>query len=364
MSRPTKIIIDTQAIKHNCHLTTIIAPQSKVVAMVKADAYGHGTAEVAKILAPQVAKFGVCCLEEAQLLRDAGINKPIVLIEGCFEEHEYHLAAKLDCEIVVHNEQQLSQLLALEQIFAFTVWLKIDSGMHRLGISLEQSAEVFAQLQTSTKVAKIILTSHFSNADELDSPFTLEQISRFERNIAPLLQLQTKPVEISLANSAAILGWPKSHYDWVRPGIMLYGISPFAGAEHNADKLRPAMQFCSKVIALRTIQAGETVGYGNTWQADRTSIIATVAAGYGDGYPRTAPSGTPVLVNTHRAKLVGRVSMDMLSVDVTELPHVAVGDEVELWGARLLVNEVAQYAGTNGYELVTRMPSRAARSYQ
>lgn len=363
MSRPTKIVIDLQAIKHNCQVAAKLAPQANVLAMVKADAYGHGAVEVAKALEPQVAKFGVCCLEEAQALRQAGINKPIVLIEGCFEAQEYELAAQLNCEIVIHNKAQIAQLLALNSVDRFTLWLKIDTGMHRLGIAEDETERLFKQLQTSNKLGKLIVMSHFANADELKSPCTTEQIKRFHQVLAPLLAANTETLELSLANSAAILAWPQSHGDWVRPGIMLYGISPFTHAHEKADKLLPAMQFYSKVIAVRQLKTGETVGYGNKWQAQRPSTIATVAAGYGDGYPRTAPSGTPVLVNGRVAYLAGRVSMDMLSVDVTDLPKVEPGAEVELWGARLLVNEVAQHAGTNGYELVTRMPPRAPRIY-
>lgn len=364
MSRPTKIIIDIQAIQHNCQLVTTLAPQSNLVAMIKADAYGHGASHIAKALESQVAKFGVCCLEEAQALRQAGISKPIVLIEGCFEAEEYVLAAQLKCEIVIHNEQQVSQLLALQCAVKFTVWLKIDTGMHRLGISQDKTGLIFKQLVSSDNVTKVILISHFANADDLDSQDTANQITIFNNHITAILPAQAELYELSLANSAAILAWPQSHHDWVRPGIMLYGVSPFTHGHVHGDKLRPAMQFCSKVIALRQVNVGGAVGYGSTWQAKRSSVIATVAAGYGDGYPRTAPSGTPVLINGIRCQLVGRVSMDMLCVDVTDIPEVQVGDDVELWGAQLLVNEVAQYAGTNGYELVTRMPRRALRIYQ
>jgi alanine racemase len=364
MSRPTKIIIDLQAIKHNCQLAASVAAKSSLVAMVKADAYGHGASEVAKVLESQVAKFGVCCLEEALALRQAGISKPIVLIEGCFEVQEYELAAQLNCELVIHNEQQISQILALDSDVKFTLWLKIDTGMHRLGLTIDSTETVYKQLLDSNKVTKVILMSHFANADELESPFTLEQMQGFNQIARSLLTNHSSALDISLANSAAILAWPQSHGDWVRPGIMLYGISPFSQEHENAGKLKPAMQFCSKVIAIRQVKTGEYVGYANKWQALRPSVIATVAAGYGDGYPRNAASGTPVLVKGQVARLAGRVSMDMLSVDVTDLTNISVGDDVELWGNKLSVNEVAQHAGTNGYELVTRMPSRTPRSFR
>ncbi|MDP5129405.1 MAG: alanine racemase [Paraglaciecola sp.] len=363
MSRPTQIIIDLPAIRHNCQIAARLAPHAQVVAMVKADAYGHGATQVAKALEPQVAKFGVCCIEEAQTLRQAGVNKPIVLIEGCFSAEEYQLAAQINCELLIHTEQQISQLLASKSAFRFTIWLKLDTGMHRLGIDIEKTAAVVQALQASNKIEKLILTSHFASADELNGSFTSQQMFRFEQVVSKLKALNAGAFDISLANSAAVLAWPQSHQDWIRPGIMLYGISPFSDHQQQADELVPVMHFCSKVIALREVKQGEYVGYGNTWQAKRSSVIATIAAGYGDGYPRTAPSGTPVLIKGHRAELAGRVSMDMLSVDVTDLTAVEIGDHVELWGAALDVNEVARFAGTNGYELVTRMPPRAKRFY-
>jgi alanine racemase len=221
---------------------------------------------------------------------------------------------------------------------------------------------VYQQLVSTPGISEVILTSHFANADDVDSEFTTLQLQRFAQlHDAPCFGSTNLP--FSLANSAAIMAWPQSHGNWVRPGIMLYGLNPFAFAQPYAEQLIPAMSFTSQVIAIHAIDTGEMVGYGNTWTAQRPSIIATVAAGYGDGYPRTAKSGTPVLVNGQRVNLAGRVSMDMLCVDVTDLLDVSVGDAVELWGKNLSVNEVASYANTIGYELVTRMPPRAKKVY-
>jgi alanine racemase len=362
MTRPTQIHIDLNAIQHNCALVRQLAPQSGLVAMVKADAYGHGSVQVAKALSGQVEKFGVCCLEEAVNLRNSGIKTPIVLLEGCFTRDEYQQASQLNFEVVMHSQEQLSMLQSIALEGLLTVWLKVDTGMHRLGLPMGDVAEVYQQLVTHPGIAQIILTSHFANADNAASEFTTLQLQRFA-------QLQDDPcfasinLPFSLANSAAIMAWPQSHGNWVRPGIMLYGLNPFDFAQQHAEQLIPAMSFTSQIIAIHPINAGDMVGYGNSWTAQRPSIIATVAAGYGDGYPRTAKSGTPVLVNGERVNLVGRVSMDMLCVDVTDLLDVRVGDAVELWGKNLSVNEVAGYAGTIGYELVTRMPQRAKKVY-
>jgi alanine racemase len=228
--------------------------------------------------------------------------------------------------------------------------------MHRLGVSPGRAKDCYQRLANSGNVQEeIVLCTHFASADDLNSTQTSDQLALFERTCADL------PGPRSAANSPGLLGWPESHYDWVRPGYMLYGNSPFPGPQSNADKLQPVMTLCSSVISLRDVPAGENVGYGATWTAQRPSRIATVTIGYGDGYPRLAPSGTPVLVNGRRATLAGRVSMDMITVDVTDLDEVNISDEVVLWGDDLPAGEVARHANTIGYELTTRMPSRIPR---
>jgi len=363
MSRPAKINIDLAAIQANCRLAQTIAPHSKTVAVIKADAYGHGAVEVAKALEPQVEMFTVSCLEEALVLLENGLSKPILLLEGCFDKAELKAANAHQCEFVVHSKLQLEQLLKATLETPVNVWLKIDTGMHRLGISPQELESMYAKLAASANVKNIVLMTHFAHADDVGGAHTTKQISRFENCIQPTVANTSQKVELSMANSAALLAWPQTRVDWNRPGIMLFGLSPFTDSIDAAKKLIPAMDFESQVIALHEISAGESVGYGCTWTAQRPSVIATVAVGYGDGYPRSAKSGTPVLINGHRAPLAGRVSMDLISVDVTDLANVQIGDNALLWGKALSANEVAIWADTIGYELVTRMPKRVTRVF-
>jgi len=363
MSRPAKIIIDLAAIQANCRLAQAIAPDSKTVAVIKADAYGHGAAEVAQALEPQVEMFTVSCLEEALVLRENGLSKPILLLEGCFDETELKIATDNQCELVVHSSLQLEQLLNATFETPLNVWLKIDTGMHRLGILPQEVEFIYAKLAASANVKNIVLMTHLAHAYSVDGAHTTMQISRFENCIQPIIVNANQKVELSMANSAALLAWPRTRVDWNRPGIMLYGLSPFTDSINVAKKLIPAMDFESQIIALRYIASGESVGYGCTWTAPRPSTIATVAVGYGDGYPRSAKSGTPVLINGHRVRLVGRVSMDLISVDVTDLLNVEIGDTAILWGKALSADEVASWADTIGYELVTRMPKRVTRVF-
>jgi alanine racemase len=363
MSRPAKIFIDLAAIKANCRLAQTLAPHSKTVAVIKADAYGHGAVEVAKALEPQVEMFTVSCLEEALILRESGLRKPILLLEGCFDKAELKCATENQCELVVHSRLQLQELLNIILETPVNVWLKVDTGMHRLGVLPQEVETMFTKLTESENVKNIILMTHFAHADDVGGVHTVKQISRFEECIQPIVSDIKQNVELSMANSAAVLAWPQTRVDWIRPGIMLYGLSPFAEPINHAKALIPAMTFESQVIALRDISVGESVGYGCTWTARRPSVVATIAVGYGDGYPRTAKSGTPVLINQQRAPLVGRVSMDLISVDVTDLPNVNIGDTALLWGKELSANEVATWAGTIGYELVTRMPRRVTRHF-
>ena len=363
MSRPAKIIIDLAAIQANCRLAQTLAPDSKTVAVIKADAYGHGAVEVAKAVESQVEMFTVSCLEEALTLRDNGLKKPILLLEGCFDKAELKVAMDNRCELVVHSSIQLEQLLSASLEIPIKVWLKIDTGMHRLGILPQQVESMYAKLAVSPNVKNIVLMTHFAHADDTGGVHTAMQISQFENCIKPIVANTNRQVELSMANSAALLAWQQTRVNWNRPGIMLYGLSPFAKPVEETKQLIPAMNFESQVIALREILIGESVGYGCTWTAQRPSVIATIAVGYGDGYPRSAKSGTPVLINQRRAPLAGRVSMDLISVDVTDLANVQIGDKALLWGKDLSANEVANWAGTIGYELVTRMPRRVTKHF-
>ena len=357
MSRPTRAVIDIQALRHNYQLAQSLAPESKTIPMVKANAYGHGAIKVSQALADIAPAFGVACIEEALELRDAGIKQPVLLLEGAFDAAELKLAATKGFWVMIENHQQKEAIINADLAVPLTVWLGVDTGMHRLGFLPGDIAEVYKTLNSSRNISQpIVFTSHFACADDLNNKATLKQIDAFKA-CAPVTALQ------SLANSAAILAWPKAQREWQRPGYMLYGNSPFAVPQENADQLKPVMSFESAVISLRTIAAGESVGYTANWTAERDSTIATVTVGYGDGYPRNATNGTPVLINGVRCPLVGRVSMDMITVDVTDLREVAIGDKALLWGPELPVNEVASHCDTIGYELLTRMPGRVPRVY-
>lgn len=326
------------------------------MAVVKANAYGHGALGVASALEPLADALAVACIDEAQELRAGGINAPILLLEGIFQEKETAIASNENFWLCVENEWQLDCLERAALALPVTVWLKIDTGMHRLGIPPERAANAFHRLTQSANVKSgIVLCTHFASADELDSNQTQHQLDQFETACKHL------QAERSAANSPGILAWPDSHFDWIRPGYMLYGNSPLTGPHKNTNALRPVMTLSSAIISLRDVAAGEPVGYGATWTATKDSKIATVAIGYGDGYPRLARNNTPVLINGKRAPLAGRVSMDMITVDVTELSGVQLGDEVILWGRDLSVAEVASHADTIGYELTTRMPARTRR---
>jgi alanine racemase len=345
------VTLSAGALKNNLAVVRRLAPDSRVVAAVKANAYGHGLVPAARALADADA-FGVARLGEAIVLRDAGITHPILLLEGVLGGEELQAAAQLRCEIVVHCFEQISTLEASTAKRAFKVWLKVDSGMSRLGFRLEEFHAALERLRRCEAVAGICLMSHLASADAPGDPATKQQIDRFESLAGPL------GLERSIANSAGIIAWPRTRLEWVRPGIMLYGISPFAGRSAASLGLKPAMTLRTRVIAVRDIPVGERIGYGGIWSAQRPSRIAVIAIGYGDGYPRCMRAGAPVLINGREAPVVGRVSMDMTMVDVTELQDTRVGDTVTLWGEELPVERVAPFADTIAYELVCRVAPR------
>ena len=358
MARPSKARLDLEALRHNLGHARALAPHSKVMAVVKANAYGHGALAIATALQDHADALAVACIDEALELRAGGITAPILLLEGIFEEDELAIAAAQNFWLCVDNEWQLGCIESQPLNQPVQVWLKIDTGMHRLGIDPQLADDAYKRLKSSASVLDdIVLCTHFASADNLDSTQTKEQINLFNDVCKKL------PGKRSAANSAGILGWPESHYDWVRAGYMLYGNSPYETTPHpNTEALQPVMTLSSRIISIREVSKGESVGYGANWSAEKNSRIATVTIGYGDGYPRLARNGTPVLVNGKRASLAGRVSMDMITIDVTHLENVKIGDEVVLWGKGLLVAEVAECAGTIGYELTTRMPARTRRT--
>lgn len=358
MPRPTQAVIDLQALRDNAAVARSLSGAGKLMAVVKANAYGHGAIPVARALEPLVSAFAVACIEEADELRDAGIELPIMLMEGFFSDDELDVASQRDYWVMLQNDYQLEVLETRALPGRVTCWLKLDSGMHRLGFAMADAARLVARLRACPQVGgDLVLATHLACADDLDNDFTREQIAAFREQTGAL------GAPCSLANSPGLLGWPEARAEWNRPGVMLYGPSPFPQPHPEADRLRPVMTLRSAVIAIREIAAGESVGYGGAWTAGRSSRIATIPVGYGDGYPRRADSGTPVLVRGCRAPLAGRVSMDMITVDVTEIPEVSVGDEVILWGDDILVNEVAAHADTIGYEIMTRMLARVPRKY-
>lgn len=353
--RPAHAVIDLDALRHNYLLARQLGG-GKALAIVKADAYGHGAVRCAQALQTLADGFGVACIEEALELREAGITGPIVLLEGCFDADELALVIAHDLWPAVATPEQVQALCELRTDARLTLWLKLDSGMHRLGLSPSQFRAAHAQLSALPHVASIVMMSHLARADELDSPRTDEQVALFQAATAGL-EGQT-----SLCNSPALLGWPQVRSDWVRPGLMLYGADPFAHATDVSAKLRPVMALRSKIIAVRELAVGEPLGYGARFVADKPTRVGVVAMGYADGYPQFAPNGTPVLIDGVRGRLIGRVSMDMLTVDLSDHPQAGVGTAVELWGSDITLAELAPICATSAYRLPCGL-KRVPRQY-
>jgi alanine racemase len=353
MTRPARVVIDLPAIAANLDRVRGYAPGRRIMAVVKADAYGHGLRRAARALTAADA-FGVACLEEAAELRESGVRQPIVLLEGAFSAAELPEIRRLRLETVVHQHEQLRALEALPPGPPIPVWLKVDSGMHRLGFGCESVRDARARLRACPQVAPHVrLMTHLASAHVSGERSTLDQIARFAEAIDGL------PGERSIANSAAILAIASSHADWIRPGLALYGVSPFEGRTGADEGLRPAMTLESALISVRRVGPGEAVGYAAAWRCPEAMPIGIVGIGYGDGYPRHAGSGTPVLVSGRRVQVIGHPSMDMLCVDLRAIPDAAIGDRVVLWGEGLPIEEVAKHAGTVPYELLCSVRMRA-----
>lgn len=355
MSRPLRAEIRLAALRNNLQCVRKAAPDSKVMAVIKANGYGHGMLRVAAALGDADA-FAVASIDEALELHSAGIQKPVVLLEGLFEQAELALAQKINLQPVVHCQEQLHMLDAADASQPLDVWLKLDTGMNRLGFTATQFADAHTRLSNNPAVASVRHMTHFACADDRASPATATQIELFTSTTRDL------KAECSLANSAGILGFPECHADWVRPGIMLYGASPFtdaSAADTTAEALglEPVMTLKSKLIAINALEAGQSVGYGAEWQCPQAMRVGVVAVGYGDGYPRHAADTTPVLVNGQRTSVIGRVSMDMITVDLCNI-DAHVGDEVVLWGEGLPADEVAAAAETIAYELFCNIAAR------
>lgn len=349
--------IDLTALRHNLSRVRALVPDGKILAVIKADAYGHGIVRAAQALADADA-FAVARLCEAEALRAAGIKKTVVVLEGFLCMHELERMAELACEAVVHSDHQIELLEQARLADPIKVWIKIDTGMSRLGFEFERAESLWQRLGVCENVAGMRLMSHFANADDSAHERNAAQIALFEAACASF------PGEKSLANSGAILGLPDSHLDWVRPGIMLYGVSPLLDKAAEELDLLPVMRLRSRLIAVNQQLAGAAVGYGGEWVCPEDMPVGVVAIGYGDGYPRHAISGTPVLVNGKRVHTIGRVSMDMICVDLREAADAKIGDEVILWGSPdLPVEEVAERAATIGYQLLCGVTPRVPRNY-
>ncbi|WP_105170425.1 alanine racemase [Pseudoalteromonas sp. T1lg24] len=349
--------INLTALNHNLARVKELAPGSRIMAVLKANAYGHGLVTIAQNLVDADA-FAVARIDEALALRAGGVIKPIVLLEGVFRAEDLAIAATSNFNVVVHDEAQLVMLENAQLASPITAWLKLDTGMHRLGIEPSQCHDMYTRLERCVSVAENIkLMTHFACADDLDDRKTTEQMALFFDSI------KGRNNELCLANSAGIVGWPNSHCDWVRPGLMLYGVSPMIDSTGQDHQLTAVMRLTSSIIAIRDVKAGETVGYGSAWRAASDTRIGVVAMGYGDGYPRHAPNGTPVMIQGKRFAIVGRVSMDMITVELGDDDLVVLGDEVELWGPNLPVEQIAQFATTIPYELLCNITPRVEYKY-
>ncbi len=322
------------------------------MAVIKANGYGHGMLRVAAALRTADA-FAVARVSEALQLREAGVTKPLLVLAGCHDQQELEIAARHDLENVIQQQGQLGLLKSAKLDKPLNCWLKLDTGMNRLGFRPEQAVAAYRELQSNANAQENpVLMTHLANADDLNDPYTQTQLSVFHGINQELSAVA------SIANSAGMLGWPGSHAQWQRPGIMLYGSSPLK--EHTAEQLdlQPVMTFSARLIAIKHIQAGDPVGYGGIWRAPEDMPIGVLAVGYGDGYPREMPAATPVLLNGKRVPLVGRVSMDTCTVDLRGMSHARVGDQAVLWGEGLPADEIAQTLGTIAYSLFCGITAR------
>ncbi|MXV05461.1 alanine racemase [Enterobacter sp. ABFQC] len=350
-------VISRRALRHNLQQVRRMAPHSRLIAVIKANAYGHGALETALAL-KDADGYGVARLPEALALRQAEISKPILLLEGFLSKDELPLLAKHHFETVVHNIEQLSALEQTVLTYPITVWMKLDTGMHRLGIRPDLAEEFYRRLSNCSNVVQPVnIMSHLSCADEPESDATRCQLDCFDAFV------QGKPGAQSITASSGILLWPQAHRSQVRPGIIIYGVSPIATQDAANLGFEPCMTLTSCLIAVREHKAGESVGYGATWTSPRNTCLGVVAMGYGDGYPRSAPHGTPVLINGREVPLVGRVSMDMMTVDLGPDALDQVGDQVIFWSKELPVERIARHTGIGAGELITRLTQRTALEY-
>ncbi len=357
MARNCIASIDLNAITKNYLYAKSLAPESIAIAVIKGNAYGHGAVKVARHLEPLADCFAVACIEEALELRNAGISQtPILLLEGVFEDSELGLVDQHDLWMVVCNDLQIKWIVKSNPINKYNIFVKIDTGMGRLGFKEDESPKIINDLENFDHIKKITLMTHFSSADNHESSLTEAQIDKFN-NIAG-----NKQNDQSLANSAGIMAWNNSHNEYTRPGIMLYGSSPFPFNE-QLNELTPVMTLETSLISLKKFKVGDKIGYGGRYVCKQNTLIGVAAIGYADGYPRSAKDGTPVFINGGIARLAGRVSMDMITVDLTGIKNPKIGDRVELFGSNVSVDEVANYCDTISYEIFTQITNRVYKTY-
>ncbi len=351
MSYAPNTTLSEENLLHNLHVIRSVTRKSRVMVMLKANAYGHGIKTIATCLEQHVDCFGVARLDEAMLLRSVGIRTPMVVMQGVYTNDDFVIAAQHGLDLVIHEHTQL-HCLQTNIPNKVNIWLKFDTGMGRSGFLPSEVGSIYNMLTKAKNVDKIRLMSHLACANDINHHLNNEQISVFHNTVKDL------PVEKSLLNSAGIFNFGNICYDVVRPGIAIYGISPLDGVSAITLDLKPVMTLKAQVMSVRCLSAGSSIGYGRTFVCENDMIIATVAAGYGDGYPRSAMSGTPVLMQGMRCPIVGRVSMDMLTVDVTRCHGVGVGDTATLWGEKLPLEEVALYTHNVPYDILTAIQQR------
>lgn len=358
MPRPIQARIDLTALRHNYLVAKQrVAGQAKPAkawAVVKADAYGHGLIRCARALADSADGFALVELDGAVALRETGIRHPIFLLEGFFEPEDIAVCTEYDLTTSIHRVEQLQMIRAAALHKPLPIYLKLNTGMNRLGFTLEQLPALKRELSMAPQLGPVTLMTHFAEAD--GGRGIAWQLERFEEMKKELQGVV--PFSVCIANSAAILRYPQTANDWVRPGIMLYGGSPFADADAASLDLKPVMTLHSRILAVQDIVPGEQVGYSGVFKAEQPTRVGVVACGYADGYPRHAPSGTPILVAGQRTRTLGRVSMDMMACDLTDLPEANVDSPVVLWGEGLPADEVAAAAGTISYELFCALARR------
>ena len=364
--RPIQLSVDLDAIEHNLNVVRgICGNATNIVSCIKANAYGHGIIPVAKQLQRITDMFGVASLDEALQLRQQGISTPCLLLEGCFDEQEWQQSIQQGCIPVIHSMQQWQWLKSNRAQYLennLPIWIKIDTGMHRLGFVADDRQALLTEIQQHQQhhtQQQWVLMSHFSSAEIADSDITQQQWAELQQFSEQLTQ-RSICHQISAANSAAIMSHPYALAEWVRPGYMLYGGNHLHAQNPFSQQLKTASRLTSSIISVKQIKAGSYVGYNQCWQAQKDSCIAVIAAGYGDGYPRNSSNGTPVWIEKYAAEapVVGRVSMDMITIDISHLPPLYPGDTVELWGPNLSIDKVAKANFMSGYELMTRLPQR------